>query len=212
MIPILPSFFIQPGFGDMPVGAVIAFAGTAVNALDASPPTASSIEELGWMVCDGRTLDTHLYPQLFVVLGYLYGGAGDQFKVPDYRGYFMRGVDDGAGRDGDAGTRTDPAGGAALNPGVGSVQKDALQTHEHIYKSAPAPAAPSQTGSAAGAPAGQPALTQGGPTDSLSPPGGVNVSATETRPKNVAVNYLIKFTYGLRQQQPFHRRHQKELP
>jgi microcystin-dependent protein len=197
MSPILPPFFIQPGFGDMPVGAVIAFAGAAANS--------ASIEDLGWMVCDGRELQVASYPQLFVVLGNLYGGAERTFKLPDYRGYFLRGLDDGAGRDGDAGKRTDPSGGGGLNQGVGSRQTDALQTHEHIYKSAPAPATPSQGGAAAGAPPGQPTLTEGGPTDSLAAPGGVRVSTSETRPKNVYVNYLIKFTYGLRLSSHFHR-------
>jgi len=203
MSAILPPFFIQPGFGDMPVGAVIAFAGPVSASTDPSPPGGSSVEDLGWMVCDGRELQTAIYPQLFVVLRYLYGGSGNSFRLPDYRGYFLRGLDGGAGRDGDAGQRTDPAGGTGLNQGVGSVQLDALQKHEHIYKSAPAPATPSSAGSAAGAPPGQPTLTEGGPTDSLAPPGGVHVSTSETRPKNVYVNYLIKFTYGLRLQQPF---------
>jgi microcystin-dependent protein len=210
MSPFFPPLFVQPGFGDMPVGAVIAFAGAAVDAAAASPPTRGGVDSLGWMACDGRLLNAHLYPELFAVLGHLYGGTDGQFALPDYRGYFLRGVDDGAGRDGDAGQRTDPAGGADLDQGVGSLQRDALQTHDHLYRSAPAPATASPSGTAAGAPAGQLALTEGGPTSSLTAPGAVNVSQTETRPKNVYVHYLIKFTYGLRPQQPFHRHHRKE--
>ena len=73
-----------------------------------------------------------------------------------------------------------------------------MQTHEHIYNSAPAPATPSNTGQAAGAPSATATLTTGGPTSSLQPPNEVQVSLHETRPVNVYVNYLIKFTYGLR--------------
>lgn len=200
--PALPPFFIQPGFGEMPVGAVIAFAGNAGGAVSASPPMPSfNVESMGWMVCDGRLLRCDWYPQLYAVLGNLYGSSEQHFRLPDYQGYFLRGLDSLGGPD--AGTRTDPDGGPGHNQGIGSRQQDALQMHEHIYNSAPAPAAPSSSGSAAGAPAGKPALTQDGPTDNLLPPGGVRVSATETRPKNIYVSYLIKFTYGLRQQPPF---------
>ncbi|MBB5606456.1 MULTISPECIES: tail fiber protein [unclassified Janthinobacterium] len=212
--PPLPPFFIQPGFGDMPVGSVIAFAGPIASPRKASAPVAgASVEALGWLVCDGRMLDSNDYPQLYVVLGHLYGGLGQQFRLPDYRGYFLRGMDSGKGNDGDADQRTDPAGATTLNQGVGSRQEDALQTHEHLYKSAPTPAAPSGPGSVAGAPASSPALTEGGPTNGLTPPGGVRVSTTETRPKNIYVSYLIKCTYGLHQHRHhFHFAHQEKLP
>ena len=45
--PALPPTFVRPGFGDVPVGAVVAFAGDSAGA---------HIEASGWMPCDGRTL------------------------------------------------------------------------------------------------------------------------------------------------------------
>lgn len=202
-------WFVRPGFGDPPVGALMAFAGELGPAIPdtASPPSGSSdsgnpaqsLEAWGWMLCDGRTLDTHSYPELFAVLGHLYGGSDDAFRIPDYRGYFWRGTDAGAGVDPDSNQRTDPAGGPKKNSGVGSVQSFALQDHEHTYLCAQTAATPTQPGSAAGIPTGQPHLTQGGPTNSTSPPGTVQVSPNETRPSNIYVNYIIKFTYGLRQ-------------
>lgn len=186
-----------------PVGAVIAFAGQVAAPLPsaASPPDSGSgvdaaglqVEALGWMLCDGRVLECGKYPELFLVLGTLYGGSNGVFRLPDYRGYFLRGTDAGAGRDPDAGSRTAPPGGT--DPAqVGSVQGDALLTHYHDYQMAPAPADPSGEGPAASQ--GTKKTLGGVPVDSADKPlapanGG---SDKETRPKNVYVNYLIKFT------------------
>lgn len=198
---MLPApFFVRPGFGDAPVGSVLAFAGTlgSVGSSPAGAPhTTSPLEAWGWMYCDGRTLLTHLYPELFAALGYVYGGSGAQFKIPDLRGYFLRGTGTGSQVDPDQSQRTVPPGGQGEAAGVGSIQQFAMQTHEHVYDSAPAPATPSQQGTAAGAPSATQTLTSGGPTSSLAPPGNVKVSQFETRPVNVYVNYIIKFTYGL---------------
>ncbi|MBB2484563.1 tail fiber protein [Mitsuaria sp. WAJ17] len=188
-----PPFFAPVGFGEVPVGAVIPFAGS----LDRQDHGTSPIEAWGWMFCDGRVLAIAQYPELFAALGFVYGGSGREFKIPDYRGYFLRGAAAGSSVDPDADQRQPPEGGQGEAQGVGSIQSFALQTHEHIYSSAPAPATPSNTGQAAGAPSATATLTTGGPTSSLQPPGTVKVSASETRPVNVYVNYLIKFTYGL---------------
>lgn len=74
------------GFGDAPVGSVIAFAGQVApaNSLAQSAHRAD-LEAVGWMLCDGRALPVNSYPQLFVALGYSYGGSGDIFMLPDYR-------------------------------------------------------------------------------------------------------------------------------
>ena len=194
MLPV--PFFVRPGFGDAPVGSVLAFAGTLGNG-GSSQHATEPLEAWGWMYCDGRSLSTHLYPELFAALGYVYGGGGAQFKIPDLRGYFLRGTGTGSQVDPDQSERTVPPGGQGEAAGVGSIQQFAMQTHEHIYDSAPAPATPSQQGTAAGAPSATQTLTGGGPTSSLTPPGNVKVSQFETRPVNVYVNYIIKFTCGL---------------
>ena len=62
-----------------------------------------------WIACDGASYSTEEYPELFAVIGRIYGGVeadvdieanGDvdveiegTFCVPDYRGYFLRGTD-----------------------------------------------------------------------------------------------------------------------
>src|SRR5580692_10411038 len=84
----------QSGPGLAPSGAVMAFAG-------ASAPE-------GWLVCDGSAVSRTQYATLFAAIGTAHG-SGDgttTFQLPDYRGRFLRGVDDGQGRDPDAATRT----------------------------------------------------------------------------------------------------------
>lgn len=208
------SFFVPPGFGGLPVGAVTAFAGalgapqsaTSAGSTDSTGTSAATtaaafttdpLEAWGWMYCDGRSLKSVDYPELFAVLGYVYGGAGAQFNIPDYRGYFLRGVGTGTQNDPDISARTAPPGGQGASDGVGSIQPCALQVHEHTYNSAPAPSAPSASGTAAGAPSVATTLTTGGPVAGAGQTQPVLVSAGETRPLNVYVNYIIKFTYGL---------------
>ncbi|TXT39009.1 MAG: rhiB [Comamonadaceae bacterium] len=192
------SSFVRPGFGDLPVGSVVAFAGS-VGAPGSAPENFSTdpLEAWGWMVCDGRPLTTQNYPELFAVLGYVYGGSNDQFHIPDYRGYFLRGNGTGTQNDPDLASRSVPPGGQGLSSGVGSIQSSALENHEHSYNSAPAPAAAAPSGTAAGAPSATASLTTGGPVPGQGQSSKVPVSQSETRPINASVNYIIKFTYGL---------------
>ena len=70
-----------------PVGSVYTFAGTAVP--------------VGWLKCNGALLSRTTYASLFAVIGTTYG-AGDgstTFALPDLRGEFVRGADDGRGVD-----------------------------------------------------------------------------------------------------------------
>jgi hypothetical protein len=50
-------------------------------------------------------------------------------------------------------------------------------------------------GVAAGSPAPKPMLTEDGPQSSQTPEVDVRVSNYETRPKNIFVNYIIKFPH-----------------
>ncbi|GJI89413.1 phage tail protein [Duganella hordei] len=199
-----------PAFGELPVGSVTAFAGKLGTPVPdtAKPPDlpqpdgpnrTDAVEAWGWMLCDGRALGCSDYPLLFAALGRQYGGAGDDqtgsFCLPDYRGYVLRAVDNGAGVDPPPTERTLPAGGKGTVDQVGSIQQDALQNHEHGYLAAASSAAGGAGKSAI--PGISDTLTDLGPTDVL-PPGanGVRVSS-ETRAKNIYVHYLIKYTYGL---------------
>ena len=53
----------------------------------------------GYLECDGSSLSTTTYSALFNRIGYLYGGSGSSFNIPDLRGEFIRGWDNGRGSD-----------------------------------------------------------------------------------------------------------------
>lgn len=89
----------------------------------------------GWLVCDGSPVSQTQYADLYAVVQDLYGQnpPEGEFYLPDLRGRFVRGVDDGAGRDPDVATRTDMQNPAILSQTVGSVQSHAFQNHAHGY-------------------------------------------------------------------------------
>lgn len=90
----------------LPTGAVQAFL----------RPAAPS----GWLKCGGQAVSRATYASLFAVLGVAYG-AGDgstTFNLPDLRGEFLRGLDDGRGVDA---ART-----------LGSAQAQQVLAHKHM--------------------------------------------------------------------------------
>ena len=121
-----------------------------------------------YLFCEGAAISRTTYGNLFSVIGTIYG-AGDgstTFNLPDFRGLFPRGFDAGRG----------------IDPGrnFGSFQDMAIQSHSHFISI--------QNESLAG----------GGSTLPCNRPGGIqintnSVGGTETRPKNLAVYFLIKF-------------------
>lgn len=46
----------------------------------------TSVDHMGWLLCDGRALSTETYALLFGVIGYDFGGSGNTFNLPDPRG------------------------------------------------------------------------------------------------------------------------------
>ena len=51
----------------------------------------------GWLLCDGTPYLTASYPALFAAIGYLHGGGGGVFNVPDCRGRATVGAGNGPG-------------------------------------------------------------------------------------------------------------------
>jgi hypothetical protein len=88
----------------LPVGSVAYFAGNAIPS--------------GWLNCNGAQISTTGYPNLFQAIGYTYGGQGNFFRLPDLRGEFLRGWDDGRGVD--------------ANRTFGSSQDSQVQKHKHV--------------------------------------------------------------------------------
>ena len=49
-----------------------------------------TVDHEGWILCDGRSLSTTTYSALYDIIGSNYGMVGTNFRVPDYRGFFLR--------------------------------------------------------------------------------------------------------------------------
>jgi len=100
-----------------PYGSVTAFAG--------------EVEPEGWKFCRGQQLSKNEYPDAFAVIGFAFGGSGDLFHMPDYRGRFARGYDPTGTVDPDDDARTALYAGGATGNNLGSYQDDAFQVHGH---------------------------------------------------------------------------------
>ena len=100
------------------VGSVISFAGNAA-------PT-------GFLECNGSAISRATYADLFAIIGTNYGnGNGSStFNLPDYRGQFLRGFDNGAGNDPNAAARTNRGDGTTGNA-VGTKQGANYASHKH---------------------------------------------------------------------------------
>lgn len=129
---------------------------------------ASSATPAGWLQCDGTAISRAAYAKLFAAIGTTFGvGNGTTtFNLPDLRGEFIRAWDDGRGVD------------AAR--AFGSTQADEFEAHTHdvLYHSGGSSSAGTYLSS----------NTATNATYTTSSTGG-----TETRPRNVALNYIIKF-------------------
>jgi microcystin-dependent protein len=177
----------------VPTGTVVAFAGPVAPA--------------GWLLCDGSAKSRTTYAALFAAIG-TSSGSGDgatTFNLPDYRGSFLRGMDDGAGKDPDVATRIASAAGGNVGDNVGSAEGASVQSHAHsitdqahthgvangewvVHTGSPAQAQYSMTSGAgvgvfdtAGTAAAYTGITE------TNAAGGA-----ETRPYNVYVQFIIK--------------------
>jgi len=146
---------------------------------------AMSSAPTGWIVCNGAEYAIADYGDLHTAIGTTWGaltngsgGAGStHFRVPDLRGEFLRGFDNGQGNDPDAASRT---GGDA----VGSSQSHDFGSHYHTQSFYP-------NGSAYNyAYAGLPGHSGGIITAST---GTGAAGGNETRPRNKYVQYCIKY-------------------
>ena len=139
-----------------------------------SPPT-------GWLECNGASLSTSSYSNLYNQIGYTWGGSGGNFNIPDLRGEFLRNFDEGRGAD----------------PGrsFATYQGYALQGHNHFWQSwagyqGTGDKNPNNRGYGHNGPFGNSVKSQtltnqpGYPTASWAP---------ETRPRNKTLNYCIKY-------------------
>ncbi|QYM92810.1 phage tail-collar fiber domain-containing protein [Dickeya zeae] len=123
-------------------------------------PWAQAAAPAGWLKCNGQAFDKSLYPRLAQV--YPSG------VLPDLRGEFIRGWDDGRGVD---------AGRQLL-----MFQSDEFKSHSHTY-TVSLDRAPTTAGNAVFG--DEPYY--GTATIAVGPTGGI-----ETRPRNIAFNYIVR--------------------
>jgi hypothetical protein len=161
------------------LGATLVPAGAII------PYSAEAVPE-GYLECDGRPVLRADYPRLFAAIGTAWG-AGDgasTFNLPDMRGLFLRGWSHGSLPlfDPDRSGRTQLTVGGASGDHVGSFQIDQFHSHFHNVHSAAlnifGPYSPVAGGNASGVDLAGFTLAVGG---------------NETRPRNVAVMYAIKY-------------------
>jgi microcystin-dependent protein len=155
--------------GSQLTGVVAQQAGEVCFFAMSTPPT-------GFLKANGAAVSRSIYSALFTAIGIQHGAGNgtSTFNVPDLRGEFIRGWDDGRGVD--------------SGRAFGSTQTDAMQGHRHTL------------GRTSFLNSGIP----GGGNDTTSTPGntgdptsdGTNGSprtAAETRPRNVAILACIKY-------------------
>lgn len=147
-------------------GMIVPYAGSLEDAR-----LRDRLRDLGWLMCDGALVERSKYPRLFSALGTVHGdGDGTTtFGLPDLRGLFLRGLDDGRGLD--------------PNRRLGTRQDDAVQPHTHKFgnRNANQPGTNHAVWFATNNP--DPSI---GRFDTEANDG------PETRPKNLAVHYLIR--------------------
>lgn len=152
----------------LPAGVPLPFSGTSCPS--------------GTLEADGSSKVRTDFAALFTAIGAIYGAAdGTHFNLPNYKGYFMRGYDHGAGVDPDAASRTD-RGDGTTGDAVGTVQADGFKSHTHGFTDNQ-----TQNNGQAQSGTGKSIVSadtnSGDTTDST--------GGNETRPKNKSVLYCI---------------------
>jgi microcystin-dependent protein len=162
-----------PAAGDAAAARFLSAAGTFAAAVPVGSVTmyAANTAPTGWLECSGAAVSRTTYAGLFTAIGTVFGvGDGSTtFNLPDMRGEFARGWDNGRG--------IDPA------RAFGSAQADELEAHVH---SVTPPSATDDTGSGL-------TTTGTGGAETITPYNTASTGGTETRPRNIALMFIIKF-------------------
>ena len=188
----------------VPAGFIMPFAGSKANIPN------------GWLYCDGSSYDTAgEYAELFATIGFAWGNNGGQFNLPDLRGQFLRGVNDGVGADVDAASRTAGNPGGNTGDNVGSQQAEGYKhnhavaisvtspdagSHVHTYANSTIGTTPDNDNSTVNsfqypnANDNSETNSQGDHTHTVDVNGNTGtLGANETRPANASVFYIIKY-------------------
>ena len=162
----LTGINVSGGAGGNPIGSII-------YVTKPTPPT-------GFLKANGALVSTTTYAELFAEIGYTFGGGdgGASFSLPDLRGQFLRGWDDGRNAD----------------PGraFGSAQDDAFQGHQHQSRTGQYDYS-GYGGQYPNSPYAYSTATNVVLNPSTDNVNGAPRTANETRPRNVALLACIKY-------------------
>lgn len=167
-------------------------------------PWGTETAPTGWLKCDGTAVSRTTYSALFAVIGETFGQGDNSttFNVPDFRGRFLRGMDDGTGRDPDAGDRAAMNTGGLEDDNIGSVQTTATKlpttsfttggqsaTHTHQVNGASTISGPPNSG---GGTYAQPVSVTSGNASADHTHTVTGGGDNESRPPNANVYWIIK--------------------
>ena len=172
----------------IPAGTIVAFGGD-VNKI----PT-------GWLLCDGQEISRSEYRNLFnaIETAWGHGNNSTTFNLPDCRGLFLRGVSEDSKNDPDVAKRLPQKEGGNSGNKVGSSQEDAIRNITGWFYAHPRGTAFIDFSGS---------FSRGDNTGTASDFGskdqgsaGMNFDASrvvptggDNRPKNIYVNYIIKY-------------------
>ena len=143
-----------------------------------------------FLACDGGSHNAVTFGDLFAVVGYRYVGSGATFNVPDLRGEFVRGCANESGNDPDRTSRTTSASSGVdgvTGDAVGSKQLSKVGPHDHTFTAQQDIGNYTDNG-------GAPDQRSTAQVRSTSQSG--NGIGTETRSRNVYMQYIIRYSGG----------------
>ena len=161
------------GFQALPTGTVLYTAGISVPA--------------GFLALTGQSLSKNTYANLYSIIGGIYGQNSTTFNLPDLRGEFIRSWDNGRGVD--------------VSRSLGTAQSESFKSHGHlfddirwsevdgVYTYNDPLLGPTQVGPGAGSNKG----TDYDNGAHFIQHGTYKVGGEETRPRNIALQAIIKY-------------------
>ena len=152
-----------------------------------------NVTPTGFLECNGTLISRTAYADLFAVIGTTYG-AGDgstTFKIPDLRGEFIRGFDNGRGVDAGRTIGSSQADAYGSHSHTGSTNSTGAHTHGYTGNVANQNSSIDiGFGSSNGVFGAATTSSAGAHSHTVT----INASgSTETRPRNIAMMYCIKY-------------------
>ena len=153
-----------------------------------------------WLICDGSAISRTTYSDLFLVVGTTWGvGDGSStFNLPDLRGEFLRGRDSGKGSDADAASRTGgEAVGSSQNHGNPRLFGSFSEYHanaRHFISNQTGHSGTQAIYGSGNSNYRQALQSDDGPSAHVNLDSSLVIShGSDVRPRNVAVQYCIKY-------------------